>query len=54
MQHAHVEVPQQELAIVTNAAEAIALVIASPRVECNSRHPRVVTWTSGDDLPLVQ
>ena len=48
-QHAHIEIPQQQSAILADAAEAVVAVVAAPRVERDGRDPAVVTGAAGDD-----
>jgi hypothetical protein len=52
MEHANAEIPQQEAAVVADAAEPVCLLVTTPRVECYTRNPGVVSLASGDNLAL--
>ena len=52
MQHADVEIPQEQAAIVTNAPESVSPVIAAPRVESHRRHPGSMALATCHDVAL--
>lgn len=52
VEHSNAEVPQEEAAVVTDAAEPVCLLVTTPRVECNPRNPGVVSLASSNNLAL--
>lgn len=48
MEHSDAEIPQEQSAIVTDAAEAVRLLVAPPRIERDPRYPRVVALAASD------
>ena len=50
MKHANIEIPQEKPAVVTDAPKSVRPLIASPRVKCYSRYPRIMPLASSNDL----
>lgn len=48
VKHAHAKIPEAKSSILSNAAEAIVSVVASPWVKCKGRYPRSVALASGN------
>lgn len=49
MQHADVEIPKAQSAVLTHAAEAVVPVVAAPGVEGHRCDPRLVAVAAGHD-----
>jgi hypothetical protein len=50
MQHANAEIPQKQTTVVTDTAESVCLLVATPWVECYRRNPGVVALASRNDF----
>lgn len=46
MQHAHIEIPQAQSAVLSNTAKSIVPVITTPRVEGHGGDPGLMALTS--------
>lgn len=52
VKHSHTKVPKAKPTILSDTAEAVVLVVASPRIESYGSDPRVVTLTARNDRRL--
>ena len=52
MEHADTEIPQEKPAVIADTSKSVGSLVATPRVECDSRYPRIVTLASCNNLTL--
>jgi hypothetical protein len=52
VQHANIKVPQTQSTIFTNTPKSIIAVITPPWIKRHTRHPRLVSLTSGHKGPV--